>query len=324
MALAGNPAPTYPKVAPLPGLAYKPSYTRRYGTELAQANFDIDIPITSKNEIGEQQKALRTIRDNLKQLISSLNEQVQKLESISKNLKESINKSFSEVELIVNQMNSVQTHANSQITVVGVTTDFVQRIVDHIAGLDLAIQMQATNIVESASAIEQMIANTSKIRSSIQHSVWLNEKLASLSKNGQHIIQRLGEEYKLITTRADSLKAANKMIADMAAETNILAMNAAIEAAHAGEAGRGFAVVASEIRKLAESSTKESTSIATEIKSMENAIANMDTAAKDTTNLMESLFQGIHNMEDMFHTISQAAEEQVSGNTQILDSLKVI
>jgi methyl-accepting chemotaxis protein len=297
----------------------------RVAGELAGAHFDIEIPITSKNEIGDQQKALRTIRDNLKQMMDTLNQQqVQKLDSISRNLREAVNKSLKDVEVIVDQMGAVEHRSESQITLVGEATDSTKRIVTHIDGLNAAIQTQVANIVESSDAIKQMIAHTASIRSTVSNSTKLTEQLNDLSKNGQQIIRRLGEEYQLIATRAGSLKTANKMIANMATETNILAMNAAIEAAHAGESGRGFAVVASEIRKLAESSAKESSAIDLEIKNMEHAITNMEGASNDTTKLMGSLFAGIQEMKSLFFTVMKAIEEQSTGNAQILESLKIM
>ncbi|MDR3114630.1 MAG: hypothetical protein LBU25_03825 [Treponema sp.] len=86
--------------------------------------------------------------------METLNQQLQKLDGITRNIKEAIKKSFSAVEVIVNPMDTVQTDADSQIRMVGVTTDSTKRIVGHIEGLDSAIQTQASNIVESSAAID--------------------------------------------------------------------------------------------------------------------------------------------------------------------------
>ncbi|MDR2397908.1 MAG: methyl-accepting chemotaxis protein [Spirochaetaceae bacterium] len=292
--------------------------------ELAKANFEIPIPVTSANEIGEQQKALCTIRDSLKELVGTLNQQLQKVNTMGQSLKDSIMKSLKDVELIVRQMDTIQGDTDAQNRMAVETADSAKRIVHHIEDLDEAIQTQASNIVESSAAIEQMVAHISNIRSTVDNSNEMTEKLSGLSKEGQQIVQRLGEEYQQIAQRSGALKAANKMISNMAAETNILAMNAAIEAAHAGESGRGFAVVASEIRKLAESSTRESTAIDGEIKNMEKAILNMEAVSTDTTELMEALFRGIRDMGSLFVLIRQAVEEQATGSKQILEALKTI
>jgi methyl-accepting chemotaxis protein len=102
-------------------------------------------------------------------------------------------------------------------------------------GLDAAIQTKVAHIVQSSAAIEQMIAHTSHIRSIINYSTQVPEYLTGLSKNEQQIIQRLGDEYRLIAQRSGSFKAAQDDIEYGAAETNILAMNATIEAAYPGE-----------------------------------------------------------------------------------------
>ena len=101
-------------------------------------------------------------------------------------------------------------------------------------------------------------------------------------------------------------------------------MNAAIEAAHAGESGKGFAVVAAEIRKLAELSGKESESISIEIKNMEKAIDQISAVSKDTVESMDTIFQEIKAMDTSFGTVNNAVEEQTAGGAQILTALKTI
>ena len=101
-------------------------------------------------------------------------------------------------------------------------------------------------------------------------------------------------------------------------------MNAAIEAAHAGESGKGFAVVASEIRKLAELATKESEGISTEIKKLEKAIERIGTVSQDTVAAMNTIFQEIKTLDSSFSQVNSAIEEQSVGGGQILTALKTI
>ena len=101
-------------------------------------------------------------------------------------------------------------------------------------------------------------------------------------------------------------------------------MNAAIEAAHAGDAGKGFAVVAGEIRKLAELAAKESTAIYTEITAMEKAVTQISGVSGETLRTMDTIFKEINTMNASFNTIHNAVEEQADEGGQILSGLKAI
>jgi methyl-accepting chemotaxis protein len=138
------------------------------------------------------------------------------------------------------------------------------------------------------------------------------------------MLLKLVEEIKRIQKQSTNLQNANKTIFEITAQTNILAMNAAIEAAHAGEAGKGFAVVAGEIRKLAELSSKESEGISAEIRKMEKGIAQITSVSNETVKSMDTIFTKIKTMDDSFAQVNNAVEEQASGGSQILNALQNI
>jgi methyl-accepting chemotaxis protein len=138
------------------------------------------------------------------------------------------------------------------------------------------------------------------------------------------MLSQLTEELGHIAEQSVFLEQANDTLVNIAAQTNILAMNAAIEAAHAGEAGRGFAVVAGEVRKLAELSDKESASISNEIKKMRNGIAKIRGVSDETVNTMNGMFAEVTDIQGSFNHVNGAVEAQSINGAQVLEAVTVL
>jgi methyl-accepting chemotaxis protein len=299
--------------------------TEHIASSLAALNFDVVLSRLRTDELGAMQRALLLIRDNLhKAMDDSRQSHLAKMEATSKGLTSIVNQSSTDLHVITSSMDSVQTQADSQLQSVQQTVGSITDIITHINSLDQAVKTQGSQISESSDAIAIMVENIASIRSVANQAGKTISILSSSSEAGHKFLQRLTGEVERMQGRSIALQDANRTIANIAAQTNILAMNAAIEAAHAGEMGRGFAVVAGEIRKLAELSSKESTAIATEIKAMEGAIGQISHVSGETMMAMDRIFKEISAMNRSFGVLYKAVEEQSAGGSRILEGLKVI
>jgi methyl-accepting chemotaxis protein len=218
----------------------------------------------------------------------------------------------------------VQGKTDHEVQSVLNTTASVEEIIKNINTLNNVVETQSVNIASSSLAIEKMVDDIGAIQEVVHKANSTTGSLGSSSESGRQMIERLTEELKRLTEQSKILEEANGTIANIAGQTNILAMNAAIEAAHAGEAGKGFAVVAGEVRKLAESSNKESVSITDEIKKMEEAIARMRGVSVETVEMMNRMFIKIGEMGELFNTINRAIEAEVENGGQVLEALKTM
>jgi methyl-accepting chemotaxis protein len=218
----------------------------------------------------------------------------------------------------------VRTKTEEQMHSVTEASAVVQQIARNIESLDNSISTQAASVSQASAAVEEMIGNISSIGGVTEKMAGQFKTVGDAAAAGGAIQQESGVKINEIVEQSQALQEANRIIATIAAQTNLLAMNAAIEAAHAGEAGRGFSVVADEIRKLAETSSRESQKISAELKQIVETINHIVKNAGASEESFSQVAARVHETGTLVQEVNNAIREQKEGASQVMEALKVM
>ena len=187
--------------------------------------------------------------------------------------------------------------------------------------LATAARDMTESVSTSSSAVEEMIANINSINSILEHNAESVGLLDGATRKGMTGIENVAELVSKIEENSNGLSEMSSVIQKIASQTNLLAMNAAIEAAHAGDSGRGFAVVADEIRKLAENSGSEARKISDVLKNVKQLI---DATFKDTGDVQKEFSEVVQlsgTVVEQEQTVRRAISEQNEGGKQLLQAV---
>jgi methyl-accepting chemotaxis protein len=279
------------------------------------------VNIKSQDEVGDLAKYFNATLEKIKRLIVTIKSQSATLFDIGNELAANMTQTAAAVNEITSNIQSIKGRVINQSASVTETNATMEQITLNIDKLNGNIEDQSSSVAQSSSAIEEMLANIQSVTQTLIKNASNVHELASSSEVGRTGLQEVAADIQEIAKESEGLLEINSVMENIASQTNLLSMNAAIEAAHAGEAGKGFAVVADEIRKLAESSSEQSKTISTVLKKIKDSIDKITVSTNNVLTKFEAIDGGVRTVSDQEENIRNAMEEQSTGSQQILQAI---
>jgi methyl-accepting chemotaxis protein len=273
-----------------------------------------------RDEVGTVGEFFNSTFEKIKNLIIAIKEQSEKLHGISDKLTERMTETSTAVNEITDNIQNVKERVTNQSTSVNETNSTMEKVITNINKLNENVESQSLNVSQASSAIEEMVANINSVTTTLINNAENVKNLQEASEVGRGGLQEVATDIQEIARESEGLLEINAVMENIASQTNLLSMNAAIEAAHAGEAGKGFAVVADEIRKLAESASEQSKTIGNVLKKIKESIDKITKSTGNVLNRFEVIDTAVKTVSLQEENIRNAMEEQGEGSKQVLQS----
>ncbi|MDR2588229.1 MAG: methyl-accepting chemotaxis protein [Spirochaetales bacterium] len=286
-----------------------------------EGDLSCSVNINSKDEIGALARYFNLTLGKIRDMIITIKQQAVSLSDIGRELAENMTASAASITEITANIQNIKGRAINQSASVSETHATMEQITVNIDKLNGHVEQQTSSVAQSSSAIEQMLANIQSVTTTLIKNADNVNGLMEASEIGRTGLQEVATDIQEIARESEGLLEINAVMQNIASQTNLLSMNAAIEAAHAGEAGKGFAVVADEIRKLAESSSEQSKTISAVLKKIKESIDKITASTGNVLNKFEAIDSGVKTVSDQEYNIRNAMEEQGTGSKQILEAI---
>jgi methyl-accepting chemotaxis protein len=286
-----------------------------------EADLSTRMYIVQFDEIGRLTGAINSVIRRLHSLVDNVRGAALGVSSSSIHLADSTKAATRTVQGIGETLGRVREAVTRQNETVDGAHASIAKLASSIGSISEQVVTQASYVEESSAAITQIAASITSVSNLAAEANGIARSLREVSLKGDANIREMEKSMEEITHASDAVSEIVGVISRIASQTNLLAMNAAIEAAHAGESGRGFAVVADEVRGLAETSAGSAKQVIQVIKQMRAKIDAGVALSDLVKNAFGSITQGITSAAGLIETIASSMSEQKAGADEVLGSV---
>ncbi|MCR5290495.1 MAG: HAMP domain-containing protein [Treponema sp.] len=288
-----------------------------------------DADLTRRIAVIPPTKEMRTVVDsfngfaqNLQKMIVSIKTSSANLDIVSENMRDSVSSVSDSMTSIRLSIENIQEHIQKQSDGFDETSQVIQKVASSISNVNGMIDSQTKSIRDSSFSVAKLVKSIDQISESMETMADSFSQLDREARSGMEKQEKVNARISQIETQSQMLQEANAAIAAIASQTNLLAMNAAIEAAHAGESGKGFAVVADEIRKLSETSSGQSKTIGDQLKNIQDSIGEIVAASLDSSAAFSGVSDRIQQTDGLVQSVRMSLEKQNEDSSHVISSLE--
>ena len=284
-----------------------------------EADLSKTLEVQSNDELGDIASSINTFIVKLRDIIRKMKSAINSAADVQNKVTDSTKTAESFTQMMVSAVSSAFTlmdDAKNEMLGISQKLEDISMEVD---GFKVTVENGTAVVSQSSTATNEIVATINNISSNVSGNAESLQRLAELSEDGKNRMDENAALIKQIHNSTKSMFDAIKVVNGIAQQTNLLAMNAAIEAAHAGEAGKGFAVVAEEIRKMAEDSSKNASIISKNLIDAAKLVETVTVSNTATAEVFNDLNQQVRRQALVLAEVSSAMLELAHSGNELLD-----